>query len=108
MEMNREDKLKALGEEMKKGIELIRDKKDQEGLEKLLPFAELMRSGDVKQMRVFVNIGLAQLRLQDIEGFLQTYEEVLSIPIQSEKDQKLKNEMEQWFQLLMERMGKEK
>ncbi|TSB46136.1 hypothetical protein [Alkalicoccobacillus porphyridii] len=105
--MNKEDKLKALGEEMKKGIELIRDKKDQEGLEKLQPFAELMRSGNARQMRVFVNIGLAQLRLQDIEGFLQTYEEVQGIPIKSEKDQTLRNEMDEWFKLLMERLEKE-
>ncbi|MCM2675090.1 hypothetical protein [Alkalicoccobacillus plakortidis] len=105
--MNKEEKLKALGEEMKKGIELIRDKKDKEGLEKLKPFAEIMRAGDAKQMRVFVNIGLAQLRLQDIEGFLQTYEEVQTITPSSEKEEQLKKEMEQWFHLLMERLEKE-
>ncbi|MBM0067309.1 hypothetical protein [Alkalicoccobacillus gibsonii] len=103
--MDKEAKLKALGEEMKKGIELIRDKKDKEGLEKLQPFAEIMRAGDAKQMRVFVYIGLAQLRLHDIEGFLQTYEDVQTITPANEKEAHLKKEMEEWFHLLMERMA---
>ncbi|MDQ0207923.1 hypothetical protein [Alkalicoccobacillus murimartini] len=105
--MNKEEKLKALGEGMKQGIELIREKKDKEGLEKLMPFAEIMRAGDARQVRVFVNIGLAQLRLQDIEGFLQTYEEVQNITATSEKEEQLKKEMDEWFNLLMERLGKD-
>ncbi len=66
--MKKQEKLKAFTAEMKKGYQLVKEKKDHEALEKLKPFIALHLKGEVENVRLFVNYCIAQLRTGDIEG----------------------------------------
>ncbi|MCM3716223.1 hypothetical protein [Halalkalibacter oceani] len=104
--MDKTARLKAFAEEMKQGYQLVKEKKDKEAIQKLRPFIELMRQSEAPHIRLFVSYSIAQIRTGDLEGFLQTYEEVKGMSPKSEEDEQLKSQLDGFFVDMMEELQK--
>jgi hypothetical protein len=105
--MNKQEKLKAFAQEMKEGYQLVKMKKDAEAIEKLKPFITLMRQSQAEHVRLFVYYSIAQVRMGDFEGFLETYEEVKSMKAKNDEELELKKQLDGLFHDLMEELGKQ-
>ena len=105
--MDKSAKLKAFAQEMKEGYQLVKEKRDEEAKEKLRPFIELMRKSSAPHIRLFVSYSIAQVRTGEFEGFLQTYQEVKNMTAKNAEEEKLKEQLDGFFQNLMEELEKE-
>ncbi|WP_100404873.1 hypothetical protein [Bacillus solitudinis] len=104
--MSRQEKLKELAKEMKEGYKLVKEKKDAEAIEKLRPFIILMRQSQAEQIRLFVYYSFAQFRTGDIDGFLETYENVKGMSPKNDEEKELKNQIDDLFINIMEELKK--
>lgn len=105
--MEKTEKLKAFAQEMKEGFELVKEKRDAEAINKLEPFIELMRRSKAPNIRLFASYSIAQIRTGDLEGFLQTYSEVKDMAPKTEEEIKFKEQLDGFFNDLMEELQKE-
>ncbi|GAE25267.1 hypothetical protein JCM9140_1249 [Halalkalibacter wakoensis JCM 9140] len=105
--MEKTEKLKAFAKEMKEGFQLVKEKKDHEALKKLQPFVELMRRSGAPHIRLFATYSIAQIRTGELEGFLETYAEVKEMEAKSDEELKLKEQLDGFFNDLMNELQKE-
>ncbi|MCL7748200.1 hypothetical protein [Halalkalibacter alkaliphilus] len=105
--MEKTEKLKAFAQEMKEGFQLVKEKRDDEALNKLKPFVELMRRSSAPHIRLFSTYSIAQIRTGDLEGFLQTYAEVKEMEAKSEEETKFKEQLDGFFNDLMAELQKD-
>ncbi|WP_062048015.1 hypothetical protein [Bacillus sp. JCM 19034] len=100
-------KLQAFAMEMKEGFTLLKDGQYEEALKKLKPFIELMKQGDAPHVRLFVSYGIAQFRTGDMEGFLETYANVKEMKANNEEEKRLKSNLDQLFETMMNELDRE-
>jgi hypothetical protein len=105
--MQKTEKLKVFAQEMKDGLQLVKEKRDHEAIKKLQPFIELMRKSNAPQIRLFSSYSIAQIRTGDLEGFLQTYSEVKEMEAKTDDEKKYKQQLDGFFENLMEELQKE-
>ncbi|WP_227936806.1 hypothetical protein [Alkalihalobacillus deserti] len=105
--MEKTEKLKVFAQEMKEGFQLVKEKRDEEAIKKLQPFIQLMRQSQAPHIRLFASYSLAQIRTGDLEGFLQTYSEVKEMNPKTEEELKFKQQLDGFFNDLMEELQKE-
>lgn len=104
--MDKSVKLKAFAQDMKEGYQLVKEKRDAEAKEKLRPFIELMRKSGAPHIRLFVSFSIAQIRTGDLEGFLETYQEVKDMTPKNREEEKLKEQLDGFFVNVMEELQK--
>ncbi len=103
----KKEHLLAFAKRMTEGIEYIKNKDDHKGLEMLQPFIDLMKESDTAQVRMFAYYAIAQFRTGHIEGFMETFSYLKEMPVKNEEEQKIKDQVEQMFHLIMNELKKE-
>ncbi|OLS39514.1 hypothetical protein BTR22_01195 [Alkalihalophilus pseudofirmus] len=104
--MTKEEKLQAFADKMKEGFRLLSEKRNEEAIETLKPFVELTKKSGGEHIRLFVHYSLAQIRTGDFNGFLETYEAVKKMKPKTTEEEKLKGQLDGFFNDLMEELGK--
>ncbi len=92
---------------MKEGFKLVSEKRNEEAIEALKPFVELMKNSGGEHIRLFVHYSIAQIRTGDLEGFLESYEYVKKMTAKTSEEEALKNQLDGFFIDLMEQLGKD-
>ncbi|ARK31494.1 hypothetical protein [Halalkalibacter krulwichiae] len=105
--MEKKEKLKEFALEMKEGFQLVKEKRDEEAIQKLQPFVELMRRSKAPNIRLFSAYSIAQIRTGDLDGFLQTYSEVKDMEPRSDEETKYKMQLDGFFHDLMTELQKQ-
>jgi hypothetical protein len=103
--LTKEEKLQAFADKMKEGFKLVSEKRNEEAIETLKPFVELMKKSGGEHIRLFVHYSLAQIRTGDFNGFLETYEAVRTMKAKTEEEERLKAQLDGFFTELMEQLG---
>ncbi len=101
-----EERLKAFAANLKEGYKHMKAERFGEAKKLFFPYIELMKKSGARQFRLFYSYSIAQIRTGDIDGFIESYHEVQTIPISTKEEEEMKYRLDELFFALLDEMQK--
>ncbi|GAF63990.1 hypothetical protein BTS2_0882 [Bacillus sp. TS-2] len=99
--------LQNFANQIKEGIVLVKSEKYEAGMQQLAPFVEIMKESNKSHIRLFFYYSIAQLRLGEIDGFLESYRLIQLMEATTREEELMKQELNPLFKQLLEELGSE-